>query len=94
MTPEDWRRIKQVAGDAWAMPVEERDRYVREACGADDALRAEVTNLLQCMTQGDALPSAVSYQLTIFGYQLSARDNQSVARRTRRKGKKKPTAES
>ena len=54
MTPAEWKRIKQVAGDAWGQPEEDREAYVRTTCGDDEPLRAEVMNLLRAMTQAVA----------------------------------------
>jgi hypothetical protein len=50
MTSAEWKRIKQVAGDAWGQPEEDREAYVRTACGDDEPLKSEVMNLLRAMT--------------------------------------------
>jgi serine/threonine protein kinase len=41
-----WNRVKQVLQDALERPVEERERFVRGACGDDRELRSEVESLL------------------------------------------------
>jgi hypothetical protein len=53
MTPDEWKRIKEVAGDAWARPATEREAYVRDVCAGDEDLRREVMNLLHGMAQAD-----------------------------------------
>ncbi len=47
MDPVAWRRIEEVFFGALERPVEEREAYLREACGDDRALRDEVAGLLQ-----------------------------------------------
>ena len=42
-----WNRVKQVLQDALERPVEERERFLRSACGDDGALRSEVESLLR-----------------------------------------------
>lgn len=49
MTPEQWAKIKLIAGDAWALPELEREVYVRSVCVENEALRIEVMNLLAAM---------------------------------------------
>ncbi len=50
MTPDQWTRIKQIAGDAWALPESERAAYVRSTCAENEPLRLEVINLLSAMS--------------------------------------------
>src|SRR4051794_1407062 len=45
MTPERWKRIKQILDDVWEREPEDRDTFLREACGGDPDLRAEVDAL-------------------------------------------------
>jgi serine/threonine protein kinase len=47
MTPQRWSQIKAVFHGALERPVETRADWVRQECGADDALLAEVERLLQ-----------------------------------------------
>src|SRR4030095_13773324 len=42
-----WNRVKQVLQDALERPVEERERFLRSACGDDGELRSEVESLLR-----------------------------------------------
>lgn len=44
--PEDWPRVKLVLEGALARDAASRDAYLRDACGADRALRARVETLL------------------------------------------------
>jgi len=47
VTPERWRRIKEVYQSAVERGLEERDGYLAEACGADAGLRQEVERMLR-----------------------------------------------
>ena len=51
MSRDDWARVKRVASDVWARPMEERARCIDEACAGDDALRAEVVSLVESMEE-------------------------------------------
>ena len=44
---ERWKRIEAILQEALARPPADRDAYVREACGSDHALCAEITSLLE-----------------------------------------------
>ena len=46
MTPERWRRIDDLFDAALQLAPAERGPWLREACGGDDDLRAEVDRLL------------------------------------------------
>ena len=41
-----WHRVKQVFQDALERPADERERFVRSACGDDRELQGEVASLL------------------------------------------------
>jgi serine/threonine protein kinase/Tol biopolymer transport system component len=47
MTPERWNEIERVYHAALRQPASERPAYLAEACGGDEALRAEVESLLR-----------------------------------------------
>lgn len=46
MQPHEWQRVKEVLSAALDRPAGERERFLTEACGADQALRREVDSLL------------------------------------------------
>lgn len=46
MTPESWRRVRQILEQALEAAPERRAEYVEEACAGDSALRREVESLL------------------------------------------------
>ena len=46
MQPHEWERVKEVLSAALDRPAGERERFLTEACGADQALRREVDSLL------------------------------------------------
>jgi len=50
-----WHRVSQILATALEMPPEERTGFVRQACGSDQALFAEVESLLANHDQADTL---------------------------------------
>lgn len=46
VTPEWWRRIEALLDAALDLPGEDREAFLRDACGDDEALRAQVAQLL------------------------------------------------
>src|SRR5262245_1553501 len=46
MTPERWQEVSRIYHAALARAAPERDAFVRDACGHDDALCHEVASLL------------------------------------------------
>jgi eukaryotic-like serine/threonine-protein kinase len=46
MTPERWQRVKELFEAALERVPAERSEFLREACGEDEALRAELESLL------------------------------------------------
>ena len=53
MQPERWQQISGIFKSALAMEPEERAAYVAAECGADDALRREVEQLIESHHQAD-----------------------------------------
>src|SRR5215470_6685673 len=63
--PEGWERIKEIVGAALERDPSQRTAFLNEACGNDDALRAEVTSLLSAHAEADNLSeSAIATRLT------------------------------
>src|ERR1017187_1171666 len=54
MTPSRWQEISRVYGAALECPLEERDAFLRQACGDDTGLRRMVESLCESRT-GDGL---------------------------------------
>ena len=54
MANPTWTRVKEVLDGALAKPPAERMAFVAQACGEDDALRAEVQSLLAAIEGSDA----------------------------------------
>lgn len=46
MIPVQWQKAKEIFGDAIKFAPDERDRFLDENCGGDEALRREVESLL------------------------------------------------
>ena len=55
MTPERYKRVRQIYVDALLVGLDRRDAYLTEVCGADWALRQDVELLLDREEQGGAL---------------------------------------
>jgi TolB-like protein/Flp pilus assembly protein TadD/tRNA A-37 threonylcarbamoyl transferase component Bud32 len=55
MTRDDWRRIKDIAGDALEEPIASRAEYVAARCGLDQALLREVESLIASATRAEPL---------------------------------------
>jgi hypothetical protein len=53
--PENWQRIKEIAGEAMECKLEERQAFLDAACGQDEVLRAEVESLLAAHADSDNL---------------------------------------
>ena len=47
MSPERWETVLRIFHDALDRPADERARFVRDACGDDDALLQQVLILLE-----------------------------------------------
>lgn len=47
MTSADWQRVKEVLNEALQVDDSRRERFIREACGADSAVADEVRSLLE-----------------------------------------------
>jgi hypothetical protein len=55
MDPEQWNRAKDIFAAALERDLGEWDAFLREACGADDALRVELESLLSAYNTSDGL---------------------------------------
>ena len=53
MTPDEWRRVKEILDDALERPAADRPAYIAAACGGDASLRASVESLARA-AEGDA----------------------------------------
>ena len=47
MTPERWREIERLYHAALERSTEERNAFLTEVCGSDEALRRELESLLE-----------------------------------------------
>lgn len=50
----DWRRVREIFEDAVRQPLEDRRRYVRQACGGEEQLLTEVESLLDSHERTDS----------------------------------------
>jgi serine/threonine protein kinase len=53
--PEKWEQVKEILASALGRSSGERADFVREACGEDSSLRAEVESLLASHDDADSL---------------------------------------
>ena len=51
LTPERWRRVKDVLGDALDLPADRRAAFLDSACSGDDDLRRRVEDLIVAESQ-------------------------------------------
>jgi len=66
MTPERWRKIKEICGAVFECKPDERDVLMRELCSGDDELKREVDGLLaESTSSGSLLEGAVWKKLGI-----------------------------
>jgi RNA polymerase sigma factor (TIGR02999 family) len=85
VTPERWREVKAVVGEALDRPTDERAALLARACADDGALRREVESLLANACGGtelDSLPAvraAIAAEAAVVGARGSA-DGDSVLR--------------
>ena len=60
MNPDRWESAKRLFHEALERPPADRDRFVREAAGSDDALREEVVGLVAAQTRAGQLFSGIA----------------------------------
>jgi len=56
--PQQWGRIKELFGAALELDPTERTSFLRDACGEDENLKAEIESLLAAHDQSDLLSSS------------------------------------
>ena len=70
MSDSRWHRISRIYNEAIAVASRDRARFVREACGSDDTLRAEVSALLVDDSRMDRLLGPEESQLNLMGRRI------------------------
>src|SRR5262249_32938826 len=64
VSPERWQRIEALFEAAAALPSSERSRFLEEQCGADDALRRQLSEMLRhdggCETVAEGIHSVAA----------------------------------
>ena len=56
--PQQWGRIKELFGAALELAPSARAAFLRDACGEDENLKAEIESLLAAHDQSDLLSSS------------------------------------
>ena len=73
LTPERWRRIKEIFADAQERDPSERAAFLANACGADESLHGEVQSLLAAAeSEGAASVSISSLEDLMIGRRVGA----------------------
>jgi serine/threonine protein kinase/Tfp pilus assembly protein PilF len=67
MTPEEWRRVKELCDLALARPPDERPTFLAEACPDDARIRNEVEALIVHATTGEGVLDAPIWTATLRG---------------------------
>ena len=70
MSDSRWHRISRIYNEAIAVASRDRARFVREACGSDDTLRAEVSALLVDDSRMDRFLGPEESQLNLMGRRI------------------------
>ena len=60
MSGDDWKRVDAIFDGALKLPPEERDAYLRDACGDDEELRGRVVSLLEAAQVGDSFLEGIA----------------------------------
>ena len=55
MNLELWLRVRDVFGEAYRLPADDRTAYLNRACGGDGELRSEVASLLAALEKADGI---------------------------------------
>jgi serine/threonine-protein kinase len=79
MKPTEWHLVDELFAGAVSLPPVERDRYLRERCDGDDALRQRVESLIAAAHErGGLLSAAVAHAVLASAEPLNARAGQRV----------------
>jgi len=62
MNPERWSQIEALFREAIAVPSDDREKFLDDACNDDESLRKEVNSLLACDDPSHSCPTALSRQ--------------------------------
>jgi|GEM_PF-83426 len=65
MDPGRWDNLEELVEQTLALPLEERDRYLAEACGSDYELRSEIESLLKFSDQASGFTLDFSEKVMI-----------------------------
>ena len=63
MTPERWQQVKTIFQQALERDSNERSTFVAQACGSDEALRSEVTLLLDGHAQAESFIETPAHEV-------------------------------
>ena len=78
MQQHEWEKVKEVFSAALELPANEREAFLMESCGADEAVRGEVQSLLAAHEEPKNVLELHNYDLTS---QLQTNGNKYVGKR-------------
>ncbi|MGI9054907.1 MAG: serine/threonine-protein kinase, partial [Pyrinomonadaceae bacterium] len=80
MTPEKWQKIKSLFEAAQEIAPEKREKFLKNACGEDSVLKAEVEKLLGSFDEADTFMNkpAVAEAVSMFERKTFAADNKTT----------------
>lgn len=81
MNPERWSQIEALFLQAIAVPSDDREKFLEEACNDDGSLRKEVNSLLACDDPKPLLPESPFTSVTLLGGPLPETENDAAGRR-------------
>ncbi len=70
MADERWAQISRIYNDAAALPLVDRPAFLRDACGDDAVLRAEIESLLLDDSHVKSLLESKGSQRTLIGQRI------------------------
>jgi Tol biopolymer transport system component len=70
MNSEQWQRVEDLYHSASALPLEERAQFLRDACGTDQAVHAEVESLIryQALAEGFIETAALDHAARLLAH--------------------------
>jgi hypothetical protein len=74
MNPERWRRVDELLQLTLQRPPGEREQFLRQACGNDDALKNEIRSLLDAQAEAGSFLESPAVQVAVeaLGFQSDA----------------------
>ena len=78
MADERWAQISRIYNDAAALAPVDRAAFLRNACGDDEVLRAEIESLLRDDSRANALLQSKGWHTTLIGQRIGGYEIRSL----------------